>query len=509
MMSLRDDWRISLYVALSAAVLLWDVLLAGQIANARRQTRLFLALTSICGLFIVPGALIALAASTTMTGRVVYLVAWLWPVVLLFYVLQSGYALFRRLVTPLFALPIFAFNCTLLAAATARFASEWIVALPSPLVGTAVAQSGALGLIFGRMALWSPWVLALPLLSPAYPARWGVSRSVRAVLALSAATSVAIFAMELPRSVYAAESFAPLGTERLQERPRGDFLLGLHILPTLDAPPAPLPLERDLTLADSLDASIVSVTIAPDGVRALALDSLANALDALRRDSVQLVVTLGYGEADGALYRQGPSRYLERRLAMLDQVVRRLRPDVVIPALDPEDAGHTALGRVAPAWWRDYFTRAAEEVHRLRPRTKVALNASAFTAADSALYAWGARQPGIDLLGFSLAPSFGGGASLEARLRLAERWMRRTTKEQWVFSARGYPRTFGERNQERALWGVVAWATTQPRMRAVIIDGAGDYDTLDGLRAPGGRLRPAATTVARAAQALAESTEGR
>ena len=87
--------------------------------------------------------------------------------------------------------------------------------------------------------------------------------------------------------------------------------------------------------------------------------------------------------------------------------------------------------------------------------------------------------------------------------------MRRTTKEQWVFSARGYPRTFGEGNQERALWGVVAWATTQAKVRAVIIDGAGDYDTLDGLRAPGGRLRPAATTVARAVQALAESKEGR
>ncbi|HEX4935639.1 MAG TPA: hypothetical protein VFV33_20805, partial [Gemmatimonadaceae bacterium] len=174
-----------------------------------------------------------------------------------------------------------------------------------------------------------------------------------------------------------------------------------------------------------------------------------------------------------------------------------------------EDAGRAALGRVAPAWWRDHFTRGAEVVHRLRPRTRVALNASSFTAADSALYAWGTRQPGIDLLGFTLAPSFGGGASLQAKLRLAERWMRATTKEQWVFSARGFPQTFGEGNQERGLWGVVAWATTQAKVRAVIIDGAGDYDALDGLRAPGGRLRPAATAVARAGEALAESQEGR
>ena len=87
--------------------------------------------------------------------------------------------------------------------------------------------------------------------------------------------------------------------------------------------------------------------------------------------------------------------------------------------------------------------------------------------------------------------------------------MRRSRKEQWIFAARGFPRTFGEGNQERAIWGVVAWATSQAKVRAVIVDGAGDYDTVVGLRAPGGRLRPAATTVARARAALAESREGR
>jgi hypothetical protein len=84
-----------------------------------------------------------------------------------------------------------------------------------------------------------------------------------------------------------------------------------------------------------------------------------------------------------------------------------------------------------------------------------------------------------------------GGASLSARLRLADRWMRRSTKEQWIFSARAFPRTFGEGNQERAIWGIVAWATSQAKVRAVIVDGAGDYEAVVGLRAPGGRLRPA------------------
>lgn len=505
----RTEWTLAAYAALSAAVLLWDVLLAGQIAKARRQSRLFLALTSICGLFIVPGALIVLAANTTLTGRVVHFVAGLWPLVLLFFVAQSGYALLRGLVTPLFAIPIFVFNCTLFVAALARFAAEWVAELPSPLIGAAVAQTGALGLVFGRAALASPWLVVLPLLSPAYPARWKVSKSVRAVLALCAAASVVVTAMEFPRAVYAAESFSGFGDERLQERPRGDFTLGLHIFPTLDAPPPPLPLARDLALADTLDAGVVSVTLATDGVRALVLDSLASSLEDIRRDSVLLVVTLGYSVRDAERYRRSPSDYMAQRLAMIEQIVRRVRPDILVPALDPGEAGTMALGRVNPAWWHDYLERSAALAHRLRPRTRVALSASSFTASDSALYFWGERRRDIDLLGFSLAPSFGGGASLSARLRLAERWMHRSAKEQWIFSARAFPRTFGEGNQERAIWGIVAWATSQAKVRAVIVDGAGDYEAVVGLRAPGGRLRPAATTVARARAALAETTEGR
>jgi hypothetical protein len=94
-------------------------------------------------------------------------------------------------------------------------------------------------------------------------------------------------------------------------------------------------------------------------------------------------------------------------------------------------------------------------------------------------------------------------------LRLAGRWLRGSRKEQWIFSARSYPRAFGERNQARAIWGMLAWATSQPRVRAIILDGAGDYEALDGLRDPGGRLRPVVASVARARAALAESSEGR
>lgn len=509
-MSLFSDDRIlAAWLVASGLILLWDVLLAGQIANARRQSRLFLALTSICGLFVVPAAFVVLAAGTMPTGRVIFLVAWIWPALLLCFVAQSGYALFRRHVTSLFAVPIFVYNCVVLVAAVARYASRWIDQLPAALAGASVAQAGAMGLLFGREALASPWLILLPLLSPAYPATGRISKSVRGLLAIGAASVVVLMLADYPRSVYAAESFSTFGSERLQERPRGDFRVGLRIFPALSGAPAPLSIARDLTLADTIGARAVSVVVEPQGARALALDSLANTLENIRRDSVLLVVTLGYDRGDDALYRQSPSNYMRRRLALLDRIMRRVRPDVLIPALDPYDAGIRALGQVPDAWWRDHFERAARDAHAVRPRTRVGLAVSSFSEADSAFYVWGDSTRGIDVLGFSLAPSFTGGTSLAARTRVAERWMRRSRKEQWIWSARAYPRTFGEGNQARAIWGVLAWATRQPRVRTVIVDGAGDYESLVGLRDPGGRMRPVVAAVARARRALDETAEGR
>jgi len=502
------EGKLAGYAALSLAILLWNVFLAGQIATARRQSRVFLALTSLCGLLVVPAAIVVLAAGTMPTGRVIFLVAGVWPLVLLCFVAQSGYALYRRHVTSLFAVPIFLYNVLLFLAAVAGYASRWAEQLPAPLLGAAIAQAGALGVVFGREALTSPWLILLPLLSPAYPASWRLSRTVRGVLALGAASVVVVVLMEYPRAVHAARSFSTIGSDRLQARPLGDFAVGLRIFPALVDAPAPLPLARDLALADTLGVRVLSVLLRPAGVRASVLDSLATSLDAVRRDSVRLVVTLGYDPDDAIAFRASPSDYLRRRLAMLDRIVRRVRPDVLLPALDPLDAGVRVLGRVPAAWWHDYLDSAAALAHQLRPRTRVGFAVSAYSPADSALYAWGERAPGIDLLGFSLAPSFTGETSLAARLRLAERWMRPSRKEQWVWSARAFPRTFGEGNQARAVWGVLAWATRQPKVRTVIVDGSGDYEAMVGLRDPAGRLRPVVASVARARQAVDESAEG-
>jgi hypothetical protein len=508
-MTFSTSWPLGGYLAVSLAILLWDVILAGQIVRARRTSRLFLAITSLCGLLVVPGAVIAVAATTVFTGRVIHLIAWLWPAILLCFVLQAGYVLSRALVGRWLSLPILALNTTLFVAASVRVATGWVTDLPSPLVGAPLAQASAMGLLFGRDALASPWLLLLPLLAPSHPARWRIGVSLRVLLAGAAAAAVLLTVSRYPPSVHAAETFAPLAGARLQERPLGDFALGVRIFPTVTSPPAPLPIARDLALADTMGASVVAVVVAPAGIRAATLDSLAATLADVRRGGVRLVVTLGYGPQDGEALRRDAIDYRDRRLSMVDQVVRRLRPDLLVPALDPMDAGARVLGHVPLAWWEDYLSKAAALAHRLRPRTRVGLAASSFSPADSALYAWGERSREIDVLGFSLAPSWGGGASLEARLRLAERWLRASRKDQWVFSARAFPRVFGERNQERATWGMLAWATSQPRVRAIILDAAGDYETLDGLRDPGGRLRPVVGRVARAREALAETSERR
>jgi hypothetical protein len=192
---------------------------------------------------------------------------------------------------------------------------------------------------------------------------------------------------------------------------------------------------------------------------------------------------------------------------MLDRIVRRLRPDVVLPALDPATAGRDAIGDAGVDWWIDYLRLAADQTHRLRPRTRIGVATSSFSESDSVLYAWARSHPGIDLPGFSLAPSFGGGSALAARLRVAERWMRGATKPHWIFTARSYPFTFGEANQTRAVVGAFVWATRQPRISAFIAETAADHDELAGFRTASGRLRDVAASLGRARRAARGEVE--
>jgi hypothetical protein len=105
---------------------------------------------------------------------------------------------------------------------------------------------------------------------------------------------------------------------------------------------------------------------------------------------------------------------MKARLATVDRIVRRLRPDIILPARDPYTEGTRAMGRVPLAWWQEYLRLAAGNAHRVSNRVRVGVAASSFVGADSSLYTWAssAASP-IDVVGFSFYPSYDGGGLVE------------------------------------------------------------------------------------------------
>jgi hypothetical protein len=496
----------AVFFVVSALVLLWDVVTAGEIARLPRVSRVFAYLSAFCGLLIIPAAIVAVASNSILAGRAMYTIGWLWPLALGLFAAQSLYAAARGLSPARVALPLAVYNVFLAAAAVSRSLASFDDVLPAWVLVPEAARANAMGLVFGREALGSPFALLLPLLVPASPARSRAMRGARSALTLLAGAATVVMALEWPSAAHAVTTYAAFDAARLQERPGGDFALGVWLLPALRSPPPPLALTYDMQLVDSLRPGILGLELKPSGARAAVMDSLGRALEDVRRDSTLLVVALGYDRGDRQRYRASPSAYAASRLRAIDRIVRTLRPDYLIPAREPYEAGARALGDIPAAWWVRFFAAAADTVSVLRPRTRVALEASVFTPNDSALYHWAATpSSGIDALGFAFVASFAGAAALQARLRAADRWMQHSTKEHWVFAVSETPATHGERNQARALWGTLAWATSRARVRGLVVRGAGDYDDVSGIRAPGGRLRPVADVIRRAQTLLAES----
>jgi hypothetical protein len=226
----------------------------------------------------------------------------------------------------------------------------------------------------------------------------------------------------------------------------------------------------------------------------------------MRNDSTQIMLTLGY--AKPLIPLPGRTFHDVRRLRTIDQIVRRLRPDIVLPAEDPYTAGTRAAGQHPPEYWESYLTRAAAIIKRIRPRTKIGVSASAYDSRDSTLYAWAAAKGSpIDLVGFTLFPSPSGVRTLDAERGAADRWMRvsNSPKDHWIFASGGYPEAHGEMSQERAIWAALAWGTSRPSIKGLIVWDAGDYGVIRGLRGADGHLRRATFAIMRAMKGLRES----
>src|SRR6266513_363241 len=495
----------AIYLALSVAMIAWDILMAGRIAQLRRIPRRFQAITSIAGLLLAPALVVAFAAQSLLYGRAIFLVAWLWPFTTLLFVVQAVYALGRRLVTPLLGFPLLVYNVIIATVAMTKFV---IARGHSPTdFGLALnaAQASMLGTFFGTPALWNPLYIQVPIFAPSLPARWGFTRLARVALASAAIALTALVVVELPGAFAGINSYASHDNDQLQEHPEGDFRIGLKVFPDLRSGPPPTAISNDLDLADTLAVDAISVVIDPEAARGVALDSLARSIEQARADSTVLIVVLGYPKKGEEEFKQSRETYTVARLKDIDRIARRLKPDYLIPATDPLEGGTRILGEGSPQYWIDYFTRAARVAHYILPRIKVAVPMSSYGTRDSALYAWAAR-PGspIDAVGFSLFAGIDGDRSLDTHMRVAQRWMRQfpKPKEHWVFAAGGYPLAHGEQNQYRTIWEILAWATAQVPIKGLVAYEGGDYNSVRGLRAAGGRLRPATSAILKAEKGL-------
>src|SRR5918999_193125 len=500
-------WLPITHLALTLAILAWNIALAGRISQVRKAPRAFAAITALAGFLIAPSLAIAIASSSAITGRALVAVDWLWSLTAVLFAVQAIYALARRLVNTFVGLPIAVYDIIVAATVVFRYLASRGVDLPEPMLVLLAAQTDALTLVTGTAALTSPLFFNIPIISPAFPAVRELTAGFRVVVAFIAAGWTTLVAVGLPRGQVAVRTYVRYEGARVRDRPAGDFLIGLKILPDLARPPSVRAIRSDLALLDTLDVDAINVVVVPEAATGTVLDPGARIIEPLRRDSTLVIVSLGYR---GKLVPPLRPLHLdvEERMRAVNQIVRRLRPDILVPAEDPYGAGARAFGLLPVETWQDYLTRASRLSKRLRPRTRVGVAASSFGTRDSLLYA-SAVKPGapIDVVGFSLFPSRRGAETLDASMRAADRWIQteRPRKEHWVFSAGGLPLAHGEQSQENALLGVLAWATGRAEIRGLIANGAGDYGAIVGLRAPDGRLRPAALAVLRAQRSLQET----
>ena len=499
------QWLAPAHLVLTLVIIVWNIVLAGRIAQVRHASKPFALLTGFAGLLILPAFIVALATTTLITGRAVSSIDWLWPLTLVLFAVQAVYAVSRRLVNPLWGYPIAFYDVLVAIAALARFATAHGVNLPHPLLVVMAAQIDALALATTEAAIASPFFLHVPLIAPAFPAIGRATAGIRAAVAAIAIGWVGLIVAEMPRANQALASYAAHADDKLTER-RDRFPVGVKILPNVRDLPSGASARADLEVATATTANAIHIVLVP-GATALAIDSIGRAIDLLQRDSVHLVVTIGYS---GTLLPEIGHGELgaEERLRTLHRALTRLRPDIVIPAQDPYGIGARVLGRLPLETWQQFYTRARALVQEVRPRTQVAIAASAYDAQDSTLYAWAARRGSpVDVVGFSFYPNRLGARFMEAGYRAADRWMTAhpPVKPHWVLGTGGYPLAHGEVSQARAIWATLAWATARPQIRGVLVMEASDYGQAMGLRAPNGRYRESATTVRRALNGLRET----
>src|SRR5215212_9041787 len=248
-------------------VLIWDVALTSRIVQVRQLPRAFVALTAIAGFLLLPALVIHIATASAITGRAVTEVDWLWPVTLGLFALQSVYAASRRLVNPFLGFFISTYDVLIALDGVLRSIAASGAVLPAPAVFFLAATTGAFSVILSSpTVISSPFFVLVPMIAPAFPALRRTTATFRLFLSLVAGAWVVLFISQLTQADQAVNSYRihdPV-VEKLQERPEGDFEIGLKIFPDLDDAPPPVAVRNDLLLADTLQVSVVSIVIVPE-----------------------------------------------------------------------------------------------------------------------------------------------------------------------------------------------------------------------------------------------------
>jgi hypothetical protein len=498
---------VPLHIALSAIVLLWDLYVARRMTQTRGVPPVIGMLTGLAALLIAPALLVALVSSSSLSGRALYTISWVWPLTAVLVTVQAAAATARGHIARTAGVPIVLYDAVL----AVVYVTRWMISQgdgpPDSLLALSAAQTGAQAVAASRLAILSPWFLHIPILAPATPSRRRFGTTVRVGLATLAVAWTALIALQIPRSTRALASYDRYADDRLQERPEGDFIIGLKIFPLLRTGPPPLALRTDLDLADTLAVGAVSVYIAPEGATTRALDSLARSLERQRSAGRRLIATLGYPANARAQWRASPQQYTEARAREATRIAQRLRPDFLVPVVDPFGLGRRQLGALEPRQWTQLIDVIARSAAASDPRIRIVAHVGGFTRRDRVLFDWAvATGSPADVVAISLLPWYDGAESLDRDMIAADKWIAAAgaTKDVWVLEARGFPAVHGELNQERALWGALAWATSRAAVKGYVVYQASDYESPTGLRAPGGRIRRAAAALRRAIRTLRE-----
>src|SRR5258708_4648651 len=339
-------WLPAAFLTLSLIILIWDVVLAGRIAQLNQASRPFATITGLAGLLVLPAVLIRIATATFITGRAVVAVDWIWPLIVVLFAVQAAYAVWRKLVNYLWGIPVLVYDVLIAAIEVVRLGVGHGSPLGNGFAGLLTAQTSTLAQIMAPPTAVPPLFFSMvPILAPAFPALRRTTAAFRAFVMVTAVAWVVLTAViGTEHALQSGQALREHATDQIHERPTGDFRVGLKIFPDIATIPSAAAVSNDLALVDSL------------GVRAVA-------------------------------------------------VVERIHPDILIPAEAPMAVGSRIVGRLSAARWEAYFSAAARKAKALDTNVHIGLSISSYGSTDSVLYAWAARHDSpIDILGFSLFP---------------------------------------------------------------------------------------------------------